>query len=436
MNIVGWSKIVPQLAVFFAVLKRRPNSLTPFNLFFSGKPGTNKSEGVLKLAELLGLSAHLIDSATLDDVSEIAGMIDLKANRERGEATLIEGDALRRDLLVLDEFLNTRAHVVPQFRLFLQGRLTLFARDVPMDVRSIVAAGNLSDDMEQGEANVLDSPTADRFVMIVQTPSLVEMTADEVSAVLEDRGSDEFARIFARAVAAVDSGFEGAEKLYGASVTGFVRSLVVQLNGTPFAFEGRRGKLLRMFALAALALADAEPERDRKETVWSVVRDCLSYHRLSGMKLDIPALQAAFEIAYLSLENATIESEIVAEQSLARKVALLVRYLGQVSPLTKADVLGKVVVSGDLALQLACMELVHSPLFAAEPAELKAFVDRTELPQTSVQLSPDRLVALSEMTPAEALLYQLSGGEEQAMERLTGKVRGHLSDWGVEAGSP
>ena len=75
-QIIGWEKIMPELAAFFTALKMRTknkNDLTPFNLFLSGRPGTNKTHGILHLCECLGFTVGIIDCSTLDDVAELAG---------------------------------------------------------------------------------------------------------------------------------------------------------------------------------------------------------------------------------------------------------------------------------------------------------------------------------------------------------------------------
>ncbi len=346
IRIVGWTSIVPQLATFFSVLKRRPNHLTPFNLFVSGNPGTNKSEGMQDLVQFLGHSVSLVDSSTLDDVSELAGIVDLQANRERGEARLIEGQLLKTEILILDEFLNTRLHVVPQFRLLLQGMLVLMGQKVPMSTKAMIGMGNLSDDMLVGQANQLDSPTADRFAMIISVPSFSEMSPAEQDAILEDRANGDFADAFGKAVAGIDAEWEAAERELGIYATRYVRSLATQLAGTPFAFEGRRAKLLRGFVIAAMALHRAEPNRDLNQTVEAVVQACLMYHRLAGMELDTANLRAAHLAAFEILKNTGIEALIADEPLLEGKIAIMMTHLNEVSAITKADIFGHVKSSG------------------------------------------------------------------------------------------
>lgn len=219
MNIIGWDRIIPQLAVFFATIDRRPGGLSPFNLFLSGEPGSNKSEGALAIAELCQLTVQLVDCSTLDDVSELAGVVDLHANREKGEAKLIEGDLLKAQILVLDEFLNTRKHVVPQFRLMLQGKLVLLGKNVPVKIKAIVAAGNLSEDMKEGEAHVLDSPTADRFAMLVRVPALSELSVEHAAAIIEGRVDSPFAPAFLGAVQGIKSNFNRVASEWSPHVT-------------------------------------------------------------------------------------------------------------------------------------------------------------------------------------------------------------------------
>lgn len=433
MNIIGWHGIVPQLAVFFAVLKRRPNCLTPYNVFLSGLPGTNKSEGAMELSQLAGLDSAIVDTSTIDDVAELAGIIDLNANRNHSESRLIEGQALKKPVLILDEFPNARAHVVPQFRLFLQGRLTLFGNDQLMNTTAIIATGNLSDEMQQGEANVLDSPTADRFVMVIQVPSLAQMTGDDATAILEGDDSVVFGEAFKKAVGDIHNGFEEIEKQYGRQVTSYVRSLVTQLTGTPFAFEARRGKLVRLFVLAALALCEAQPERDREETVWQVTRDALSYHRLSGLPLDMLALRTAVKVAWKAMSDSTAETEIASEPDVAIKVGLMVKNLDKVSPMTKAAVFSKVVGSDDTVLKLATFELVRTERFRNEPAELAAFTQRIRFDDCKMHPSIEQVRLLARMSPTQGYIYQLCAGDDQEIKRLTGQVRKQLEAWGVES---
>lgn len=433
MNIIGWGKIIPQLAAFFAVLKRRPNHLTPFNLFVSGRPGTNKTEGFEWLAKLLGYLVGLIDTSTLDDVSELAGVVDLHANRESGEAKVIEGELLKSDILILDEFLNCRPHVLPQFRLMLQGHLVLMGKKMPMTVRAIVGTGNLSTEMDAGEANHLDSPTADRFAMVVRVPTLSEMTPAEQEAILEGRGNTAFADEFRKAVSSIDKTFEATERELGSHATRYVRALSGALADTPCAFEGRRGKLLRSFVIAGLALCRAEPKRKVKEVLWAIAHDVLTYHRLSGIEVDLAALKAAHESAYKAMGKTGIEDLIAQEPTLAGKIGLMVAHLSGVSPVTKVDLLGHIVSGTDVSLKVAAKELVKSAKFAGQPAELRALIERTGLPlkKGGVLLSPESLVRYATMSQAEQLAWEICEGDETKTAELLAKVREHLNAWGV-----
>lgn len=430
MNIQGWGEIIPQLCAFFVVLRRRRKELTPFNLFLSGRPGTNKTEGIVELARFLGHRAAMVDSSTLDDASELAGIVDLQANRERGEARIIRGELLDSDVLVLDEFLNARKHVLPQFRLVLQGYLVMLGKRVDMPVKAIVGTGNLSGDMEFGEANLLDSPTADRFAMLIKVPSLQDMKAEEVAAILRSDETSSFEEAFRAAFEGANHYFDEVERDSDERTTVYLQALLGQLRGSPFAFEGRRGKLLRQFIFAAIALCRAQPERDVATTVWSVVRDCLSYHKLSGIDLDEQSLKIAHEIAFQLACKDTVEAKIAAEPDLASQVALLVKNLSRVTPITKADVLGRVIRNGDVALKLAVCDLVRTPLFEQEPRELKALFERLELKaEHPVQLSAEQMIKLSGMSAAEVLIFELAGGNEQEMAKLLDRVQTYLKSW-------
>jgi len=433
MNVIGWGNIVPQLAAFFSVLKRRPNHYTPFNLFLSGKPGTNKTEGIEGLAQFLGLTAGIVDSSTLDDVSELAGVVDLRANRERGESRLIEGELLKTEILILDEFLNTRPHVLPQFRLLLQGKLVLMGKPVPMATRTIVATGNLSEEMQEGQANLLDSPTADRFAMVVTVPSLWEMEADERRAIAEGRIHQGFAEAFAKAIQGIDRQFELVEKELAAHVTSYLDSLGMALVGTAFGFEGRRMKLLRQFVIAALALCRTDQSRKVGDTVYVVVRDCLTYHRLSGLELDESILRNAHEASVEVFDNIGVEALVSNEPELAGKVGLVASHLSEVSAVTKADVFGHVVACGDVALQIAVQELVATPRFLGQPAELGAMVQRIQfpLPEDGLRLTPQKLAELSQLSQAEVSIFEICGGDREKMAELQDEARKHLASWGI-----
>src|SRR3989344_7676989 len=203
IGIIGWERILPELATFFTALKMREksqNDMAPFNLFLSGRPGTNKTVGITNLCQMLGYSVGKIDCSTLDDVAELAGVIDIHANRTQGISKIIEGELLNKDILILDEFLNAKPHVVPQFRLMLHRRLILLAKEVPMNIKCLIATANLSDDMDAGDANVLDSPTADRFAMLVHVPSFSDLNTDEQDAIIERSPQGDFGKTLAETV--------------------------------------------------------------------------------------------------------------------------------------------------------------------------------------------------------------------------------------------
>ncbi|HEY9774300.1 MAG TPA: ATP-binding protein [Planktothrix sp.] len=436
MNINGWDPIIPQLAAFFVVLRRRKDKLSPFNLFLRGAPGTHKTEGILELANFLGLSAQVIDASTLDDVSELAGIVDLHANREHGEARVIKGDLLRAEVLVLDEFLNARAHVLPQFRLVLQGFMVMLARRVDMDVRAIIGTGNLTSDMEEGEANLLDSPTADRFALVVHVPSLSEMSKDDINAILNSECDGSFARAFDLAMKGTESHFDQVAREENAKVTAYVCSMVSQLAGSPFTLEGRRAKLLKQFVFAAVALCQSQPDRDLSETIWQVAHDCLTYHYLSGVDLDVAQLKSTHAAAFnATMTDNAIEALIAAENDLATKVSLLMQYRQSVNPISKAGVFGSVIASDDTALKLACVELVRSPAFEGEPKELRSMLERIDFNQAAqpISIGTDQLLALSQMSPSQALAFGLSGGNRERMDELTAKVQQHLARWQTAA---
>lgn len=443
MNIIGWDRIIPQLAVFFATIDRRPGKLSPFNLFLSGEPGSNKSEGALAVAELLQLNVQLVDCSTLDDVSELAGVVDLHANRERGEARLIEGDLLKAQILVLDEFLNTRKHVVPQFRLMLQGKLVLLGKNVPVKIKGIVAAGNLSEDMKEGEAHVLDSPTADRFAMLVRVPALSELSVEHAAAIIEGRTDSPFAPAFLDAVEGIKANFNRVASEWSPHVTLYVQTLLANLKDGPSEFGGRRAKLLRLFVLGALALCEAEQQRDRNETIWQVMRDCLSYHHLSGLEVNTTRLRQAHDLAmtvFSQTGDALTEARIAAEPVLTNKVALVLKHRERVSAITKAHVFGQVVASSDRELQFACRILAGGPDFVNEPADIGELIRRGYLPPAEFWQSldgwnTDEAAKWRSLTPEARMAWWarwMSGGQEGETARLLAAARAHLHSWNLD----
>ncbi len=434
MNVIGWNSIVAQLAVFFAVLKRRPNHGTPFNLFLTGNPGTNKTEGSKDLMKFLGYTVAGIDCAIIDDVSELAGIVDLNANRNLGEKKIIEGSLLQSDILVLDEFLNTRPHVMPQFRRFLQGELLLLADPVPMKTRAIIATGNLTTDMQSGQANDLDSPTADRFALIVHIPSLFEMNRSQQEAILEGMESDGFAVEFTQALQAIDGQYETIEKKYGWHATRFVLALGDALQSTPYAFEGRRAKLLRSFVIAALTLSYNDKRFDMYDVVWNIVRDCLSYHKLSGVELDETVLLAAHQGAIAVLQNLDIEAQIAIEQTISEKIHLVIQHLDEISPITKLDVLVNAVTAGDdNALKIAVKTLAENPRFSTQPPELLKLMRDISLSYPSnVRLTPKELAQFARMSNEEKLAYEICAGDQNEANRLLVFVDTYLKQWGIK----
>jgi MoxR-like ATPase len=443
MNIIGWDRIIPQLAVFFATIDRRPGGLSPFNLFLSGEPGSNKSEGALAIAELCQLTVQLVDCSTLDDVSELAGVVDLHANRERGEAKLIEGDLLKAQILVLDEFLNTRKHVVPQFRLMLQGKLVLLGKNVPVKIKAIVAAGNLSEDMKEGEAHVLDSPTADRFAMLVRVPALSELSVEHAAAIIEGRVDSPFAPAFLGAVQGIKSNFNQVASKWSPHVTLYVQTLLANLKDTSSEFGGRRAKLLRLFVIAALALCEAESQRDRNETIWQVVHDSLSYHHLSGLEVNSVRMRQAHDLAmsvFSQTGDALTEARIAAEPLLANKVALVLKHTASVSAITKAHVFGQVVASSDRELQFACRIVAGSPAFINEPADIGELIRRGYLPpaefwQGLEGWNTEEAAKWRNIGPEARMAWWaqwMTGTYEGDTGRLLAAARKHLRSWDLD----
>jgi hypothetical protein len=442
-NIIGWQRNRVSLAAYFAILDRRRDALTPFNIFFSGLPGTAKTEGAMKLAQLLGKTAALVDSSTLDDIAELAGVVDIHANRTLGKNQIILGDLLKAEILVLDEFLNTRPHVMSQYRLMLQGKLTICGNVVPMQTKAIIGTANLSKDMLAGTANEVDSPTADRWALIVEAPSLDVMSSAEIDAIIDDQPYGDFAGVFKRTIASMRKHLDRVEDQSSKPATLYVRTLVSQFPaGSPFACQGRRAKLLKSFVLAAMALCLEEPELDLDNTIWQVVRDCLTYHRLSGLELELPKLQSAHKLSLNILKDAMknqVEAFVAAESSLPVKLGLLIRHKDQVTAVTKVEVFGQAAGSDDLALLTACRIAVQSPWGKDEPAGM------ADLLRTAQKPTAEFFESLEGMTPEFAAHWQelsaeerwqwwwrwLNGSYTPELNRFMAEVREHLQSWGL-----
>ncbi|OHA04311.1 MAG: hypothetical protein A2934_01810 [Candidatus Sungbacteria bacterium RIFCSPLOWO2_01_FULL_47_10] len=391
---IGWERILPELATFFAALAVREKTncdLAPFNLFLAGRPGANKTAGVLGLCTALGYSVGIIDCSTLDDVAELAGVTDIHANREHGIAQIIEGDLLNKDVLILDEFLNAKPHVVPQFRLMLQRKLILLAKEVPMNIKCLIATANLSDDMDAGDANVLDSPTADRFAMLVHVPSFSDLNTDEQDAIIERSPQGDFGKTLAETVNAACAEFGAIKKQSEKDVTRFVRIMFQHLAGAEnssrntqnksirLSFEGRRAQIFRDFTVASLAasrhLTRYNPEKFETDGItlkMSVA--CLGVPKLTGGVVPLERIHNAHQEALIFLKKnflSRTEIEILDAPTLVDKIGIMARYMHEIPLTVKIDIMNSVLASDDIVLKLAVLELLHSPLFADEPAEFK-----------------------------------------------------------------
>jgi len=436
LSVVGWQGLIPQLTAFYTVVANNGiDEMMPINMMLTGKPGTNKTEGAVAVCQHLGHVTSCVDMGTIDDVSELAGIVDLHANRQEGISRFIEGQLLKAEIFVADELANTRDHVMSQLRQLLQRKLVLLGNPVNINWKAIVATGNLQEDLLEGQARLLDSAMADRMALIVRVPSLSEMNADDQEAILEGRTNNSFAYALDQAMEGVRRHHSLVESECGRHVTRYVKTLCAQIAGTPFAFEGRRGKLLRKFLLVATALCRAQPERSLNETMWLLTRDCLSYHRLSGVDLDMSQLKAAHEGAFQAMGDISVESLILAEADLNNKVALVVEHLADVglSPVTKADIFGQVMASNNVPMRLALLELTRHPKFAGQPAELRALIERMQFPfeGDGVRLGAAELAAICTMTQAELIAFEIAGGDQSEMRKLLAKMQEHLVHWAV-----
>jgi MoxR-like ATPase len=435
-SIIGWLKNLVPLAVFFRFVKQRSNAddLLPFNLFISGYPGTNKTNGMTLLPTLLNLSARRVHCATIDDVSELVGVPDLRGIREESKLGFIMGELLGADVLVLDEMLDVRPHVKSQLLLFLQRELVLFGKRIPMQTRTVIGTGNLATDLRHGTANELKSSEADRFAMVLEAPSLWDMQRKDMETVITSRsGDDSFLKEFLRAVEDIDRLYQAVERDFSAQIQRYIFSLGTALKGTDFHFEGRRAQLLYQFLAGTWALCLAQPERKLEECILSVVTACLSYHKLSGVQLDMNKLAGAHATAMESMGHGSIEGLISLEPELENKVGLLVRHLDRAGTYTKTAVLDEVLERGSAPLRLACRHLVASSKFAEQPPDLRGLVERAKLPypQGQVKLTLEDMGRYCDMSQMEVDALQLSGGDGTAAGALLSQTCDILSSWEV-----
>lgn len=429
---IGWNSIAVQLAVFFGVLRRRPNGLTPFNLFLHGLPGTNKTEGVQAITHLLNYKFGLVDCGTFDDISELAGAMDMHANRELGKAQMTGSDLLQSEILGLDEMLNTRQHVLQQMRLFLQGKLTLLGATQDMAIRAMIATGNLTSDMRSGMANELDTPTADRFLMVVQVPDASEMTQDEAMAILMGQPHDGFEREFTAALRIIEGGLENGLNQYLPIASRFVYALMHALpKDSAFAFQFRRGKALAQFTVATMVLCAAQPQRDFIETLKVMVRDTLSYQKLSGVELNETEFEHAFLAASVVFESdINTESEIALERNLAKKVKIALSNLSNISPVTAIEVFVSLPqASGDTAIILALKQAAAMGALPLSGELLRLIQGLIVKFVGSITLSPQTLAKLAELSETDAYLYQLCEGNFAEYQVLKHQIDEYIQMW-------
>lgn len=433
-HIMGWEYLLPQLATFFALLpKMSSEELVPFNLFISGKPGTNKTMGMQRLPELLDYKVARVDSATLDDIADVVGAVNLRANREDGVADFIIGELVEADILILDEFPNVRPHVRTQMRLFFQGELVLQARTIPLNTIARIGTGNLSSDLLHGEANVLDSADADRFALVLTAPTLASMSEEDQCAIISNLGSTGFENNFQRAVKQIQEHYDAVAAEFGEQAVRYVRTMLGQTKGTPCEFEGRRAQILYSLVLGGLALCRARTELDHKEVIYAITRDCLSYQRLTGILFEEPKLRAAHNTAIAALETSSIDALIATASTLQQKLDLTIKHLKFVTHITKCDVFGAVLTSDDAVLRIALNQAVENPLFEGESPELVALVKRAPLPfpQGGAQVDPTDLIELACMSFLEAIAYEASSGSKEEAAVLVGRVNEQLQRWGL-----
>ena len=193
LNVIGWERIIPELATFFVTVKKVKEEgyknglidLSPCNLFLTGLPGTNKTGGAMGIGKFFSFVTAMIDIATVDDIGEVIGITNLAKLSQTGEAELVRGETADAEVMLLDEILNIAPHVARQGRQLLQGHYKAYGRTVPLNWKTIISTGNTDADMEgYGQMVTMDLPTAKRFLMTVKVPSLREMSREAQKAVI------------------------------------------------------------------------------------------------------------------------------------------------------------------------------------------------------------------------------------------------------------
>lgn len=441
-TIIGWQSILVQLAVFLVLFKWRlshnetaPDEMAPLNLFLHGAAGTNKTKGALLLPAWLGYETGLVDVTTLEHIGDLAGVLNLHTLRESGLAEFTGGLLLRKPILVLDEIVHCPEHVVAQAKLLLQRKLVLLGKQIEIEVQAFIGTGNLASDMLQSQPTRFDTATADRFALIVKVPSQWEMPPDDQRLITLNLPSNKFELDLKAAMKGIEQHFSNVVSESGVKALSYVHTLGDQLKDTPFSFEGRRAQLLYQFVLMGMALCRAQPERELKETLWSITRDCLSYHLLSGIDLDFGRLRSVHEIAYQGMGDTTLEGLIAAATDLDTKMELIVRHLQDVSLLTKSNVFGQVLTSSNIARRLALRKLVEGPLFTDENPELKEIAKRLEIPNEGVSPGVEQWAFVAAMTDFEKVAFEMVLGDLKKMEELLRETDRYLKKWGVTTDS-
>lgn len=435
-NVVGWNKIIPQLVVFFTMCKSMANEeFSIMNLFVHGKIGVNKTAGMQALVRHLGYSVGLIDSGTLDEISELAGVPDIHANRTEGRAAMILGSLIQNDVLILDETLNIRPHVLPQLRLLLQKKLSLMGSEIPLGFKIIIGTGNLDKDMQAGVAQVFDSPTADRFLCVIEIPGLEKMEPEEKRAIIEGKSHSGFIDEFTQAMRDTVRVLPEVVTEFGDNATTYVVSLAGALLKTPYEFQGRRAKLLREAILVLYALCKAQPYRKFEKVLLTVVNDILRYHALCGMEMKEDPLKNAHEKAFELLTVEDVESRIIVESSFEMKISLMLANLQHVSLATRISLMSRLMENENRTdsrgVWVAAHMLLDHPIFEDQEEVIKDIITKTPLPQMAenFRLTPQDMVR--KLSQAEILALQLSDGDRAKSRDLLNQADLILKQWGV-----
>ncbi len=173
MHIYGWEEIEPLILV--SLVTRRP-------LLLIGECGTNKTEGVKRIAESLNLSFHRYD-ASKTVFEDVIGFPDLKS-LSKGVANYIPTPLTiwNKAFVLVDEI--NRAGMNMQNKWFeVINEKTCMGN--PTKIKFVWSAINPNTSSYMG-TNELDKALADRFALFVKVPDVFHMKEEEVKRIIGD----------------------------------------------------------------------------------------------------------------------------------------------------------------------------------------------------------------------------------------------------------